>query len=128
MGCARLLLVFGPADTLAGASFAENFYGLKRRRKPGVSSERAQEAVDLFTNHEALRSRDINLSLLFLVCLTAQRGSQLTLVQVGVPYLRAKARDLYEQLGGGADSDLFADSPQARQRAAEFEAGVRLVS
>ena len=49
------------------ASFSENFYGLKRRRRPGVSSERAQEAVDLFTNHEALRRREVNLSLLFLV-------------------------------------------------------------
>ena len=28
-----------------------------------------------------------------------------------IPYLRSKALDLYERLGGGADSDLFRDSP-----------------
>lgn len=30
--------------------------------------------------------------------------------QILVPYVRAKAHDWYEQLGGGADSDLFAES------------------
>lgn len=68
--------------------------GLKRRRRPGVSSSRAQAAVDLFTNHERLRPRDIRWSLLFLV---------------GVPYLRTKARDAYERLGGGIEADLFAE-------------------
>jgi len=69
---------------------------MKRRRRPGVSSERAQAAVDLFTNHEALRKRDIRWSLAFLV---------------GIPYLRSKADDLYESLGGGVESDLFDDRP-----------------
>ena len=50
-----------------GGSFAENFYGMKRRRRPGVSSERAQSAVELFTDHEKLRKRELRWSLLFLV-------------------------------------------------------------
>jgi hypothetical protein len=50
-----------------GGSFAENFYGMKRRRRPGVSSERAQSAVELFTDHEKLRKKELRWSLLFLV-------------------------------------------------------------
>jgi len=30
-------------------------------------------------------------------------------LQVGVPYLRAKAHDYYEELGGGIDSDILED-------------------
>lgn len=33
--------------------------------------------------------------------------------KVGIPYLRAKAHDYYEELGGGVDPDLD-DGPQAR--------------
>lgn len=32
--------------------------------------------------------------------------------QILVPYLRSKAQALYEQLGGGVDSDLFSDTPR----------------
>lgn len=35
------------------------------------------------------------------------------LAQILVPYLRSKAADLYERLGGGVDSDLFSDTPAA---------------
>ena len=40
---------------------------MKRRRRPGVSSERAQAAVELFTDHEKLRKREIRWSLFFVV-------------------------------------------------------------
>jgi peroxin-12 len=72
---------------------------MKRRRRPGVSSERAQSAIDLFTDHEQLRQRERRWSLLFLV---------------GIPYIRSKVDDLYETLGGGNGGDLFGDRPQAQ--------------
>ncbi|KDQ14758.1 hypothetical protein BOTBODRAFT_109632 [Botryobasidium botryosum FD-172 SS1] len=72
------------------ASFAENFYGLKRRRTPLIHTERANAATGIDIELEKLRPRDIRRSLLLLV---------------GVPYLRAKAHDYYEQLGGGADTN-----------------------
>lgn len=73
-----------------GASFAENFYGLKRRRRPLFSTERADAAVggSSMAKESRLGRREMRLSLLFLV---------------GIPYIRAKARDYWEQLGGGAD-------------------------
>ncbi|KZT54524.1 hypothetical protein CALCODRAFT_551238 [Calocera cornea HHB12733] len=84
-----------------GASFSENFYGLKRRRRPFFETERATIATGAPGEHEKLTPRDRLLSLLFLV---------------GVPYLRAKAEDLYEQLGGGLDPELAgAEASQRRQ-------------
>lgn len=59
----RLMLKY----LLTGGSFAENFYGMKRRRRPGVSSERAQAAADLFSDHQKLRKRELRWSLFFLV-------------------------------------------------------------
>ncbi|RDB20477.1 Peroxisome assembly protein 12 [Hypsizygus marmoreus] len=73
------------------ASFAENFYGLKRRRRPYIEAERTRAAVGGIPAGEALRNQEIQRSLFFLV---------------GVPYLRAKAQDYYEELGGGVSSDL----------------------
>jgi hypothetical protein len=35
--------------------------------------------------------------------------------QVGIPYLRAKAKDYFEELGGGIDSDLLEDVSDARR-------------
>lgn len=35
--------------------------------------------------------------------------------QVGVPYLRAKAQDYYEELGGGVNSDVLDEGLDARQ-------------
>src|ERR1700722_13428602 len=49
------------------ASFSENFYGLKRRRRPWVETVRAQAAVGGIPPEEKLQNRDIQRSLLFLV-------------------------------------------------------------
>jgi hypothetical protein len=35
--------------------------------------------------------------------------------QVGVPYLRAKAQDYYEELGGGINSDILDEGMDAHQ-------------
>ncbi|KAJ7122752.1 cyclin-dependent protein kinase inhibitor [Mycena epipterygia] len=83
------------------ASFSENFYGLKRRRMPFIETERAKAAVGGIPPGEKLRAKEIWRSLLFLV---------------GVPYLRAKAQDYYEELGGGVSSDID-DGDVAQQRA-----------
>lgn len=37
------------------------------------------------------------------------------MVQVGLPYLRAKAHDYFEALGGGVDHDLFDENEQRRR-------------
>ena len=50
-----------------GASFAENFYGLKRRRTPLFKIDRARSAVRGVFAEEKLRNREIWRSLLFLV-------------------------------------------------------------
>lgn len=52
---------------ISGASFAENFYGLKRRRRPIFETERTRAAVGGVPAEEKLRSREIWGSLLFLV-------------------------------------------------------------
>ncbi|GLB33491.1 putative PEX12 protein [Lyophyllum shimeji] len=82
------------------ASFSENFYGLKRRRLPYIETERTKAAVGGIPAGEALRSREIGRSLLFLV---------------GVPYLRAKAHDYYEELGGGLSADVLQEGMGTRQ-------------
>jgi Pex2 / Pex12 amino terminal region len=51
----------------AGASFAENFYGLKRRKRPLIETERARAAVGGILPQEKLGAREIKWSLLFLV-------------------------------------------------------------
>ncbi|KDN50009.1 hypothetical protein RSAG8_01345, partial [Rhizoctonia solani AG-8 WAC10335] len=85
-----------------GASFAENFYGLKRRRTPAVETVRVNAALNEISPHEKLQSRDINRSLFFLV---------------GIPYLRAKAHQYYEDFGGGVDPALIegVSRPSSRQ-------------
>ena len=35
--------------------------------------------------------------------------------QVGIPYLRAKAKDYYEELGGGIDPDVMEDITDVRR-------------
>ena len=52
---------------MIGASFAENFYGLKRRRTTLYDTVRAKTAVGSNLKVEKLRKRDLRLSLLFLV-------------------------------------------------------------
>jgi len=81
------------------ASFSENFYGLKRRRRPFIDTERAKAAVGGIPPGENLRAQEIWRSLLFLV---------------GVPYLRAKAQDYYEELGGGVTLDIDGPANQLR--------------
>ncbi|KAH9943358.1 cyclin-dependent protein kinase inhibitor [Epithele typhae] len=78
-----------------GASFAENFYGLKRRRAPLFKTDRARSAVGGVFAEEKLRDREIWRSLVFLV---------------GLPYLRAKAQDYFEELGGGVQIDVVEES------------------
>ncbi|KAF7978348.1 hypothetical protein HWV62_36125 [Athelia sp. TMB] len=92
------------------ASFSENFYGLKRRRKPWIETERAKAAVGGIPIGEKLRTREIWRSLVFLV---------------GVPYLRARAQDYYEELGGGIDSDLMGDGNETRQLQALTDQSLR---
>jgi peroxin-12 len=84
------------------ASFSENFYGLKRRRKPIIETERARAAVGGVPVEEKLRGREVWRSLVVLV---------------GLPYLRAKAQDYYEDLGGG--SDLLDDGARQVQALTE---------
>ncbi|KAI6012329.1 Pex12 amino terminal region-domain-containing protein [Pisolithus microcarpus] len=81
------------------ASFAERFYGLKRCRKPWIPTERSSAAVGGIPQGERLRDREKWRSLCFLVA---------------VPYLRAKAHDYYEQLGGGVSSDVLGDDGSVR--------------
>jgi len=50
-----------------GASFSENFYGLKRRRKPLIETERAKAAVGGISSEEKLGPKELRRSLLFLV-------------------------------------------------------------
>ncbi|KDR83451.1 hypothetical protein GALMADRAFT_274898 [Galerina marginata CBS 339.88] len=92
------------------ASFSENFYGLKRRRRPYIETERAKAAVGGIPLGEALRGREIWRSLLFLV---------------GVPYLRAKAQDYYEELGGNVNSDILDEGLGTRQIQALTDQSIR---
>lgn len=96
-----------------GASFSENFYGLKRRRRPALSTSRAQASstatsVSLAAS-ERLTKREIRASLFFLVAL---------------PYLGAKLEDLWERNGGGvtSSSNLFGDDDGASTRFTETSA------
>ncbi|KAH9843881.1 cyclin-dependent protein kinase inhibitor [Rhodofomes roseus] len=82
-----------------GASFSENFYGLKRRRRPLFETERAKAAVPGVLPEERLRDREILRSLIFLV---------------GLPFLRTKAQEYYEDLGGGIQSEVIEESLASR--------------
>lgn len=100
-----------------GASFSENFYGLKRRRRPYIEPERAKAATGGIPEAEKLGNREIQRSLILLVChwLAFLQHPHLHLSQVGLPYLRAKAKDYYEELGGGISSDILDEGMDARQ-------------
>ncbi|KAH9947260.1 cyclin-dependent protein kinase inhibitor [Amylocystis lapponica] len=82
------------------ASFSENFYGLKRRRRPLFETDRARVAASGVLAEEKLRDRHVWRSLLFLV---------------GLPYLRTKLQEYYEDLGGGISSDIIEESLATRQ-------------
>ncbi|BGP13626.1 hypothetical protein JCM10213_007802 [Rhodosporidiobolus nylandii] len=82
--------------TVHGGSFAESFYGLKRRMVMAArGGENVQKAAELTGKSDSLGRREIRGSLAFLVLL---------------PYLRTKLADLYERLGGGVDESLFSSS------------------
>lgn len=55
------------SSPLLDASFSENFYGLKRRRRPYIETTRAKAAVGGVPPGEALGDRELQRSLLFLV-------------------------------------------------------------
>lgn len=81
------------------ASFTEHFYGLRRRRRPAVSTQRLDASVppNKLQAARQLRDRDVNWSVFFLV---------------GLPYLEAKVTDYWERMGGGAvvdGDDLWGD-------------------
>lgn len=91
-----------------GSSFAENFYGLRRRRRPGLS--RAAGATSLsMAKSERLRKVEIRLSLLFLV---------------GLPYVGAKLEDLWERNGGGLtnSTNLFGEDQHRAHFSEESQA------
>ncbi|KAG6831882.1 hypothetical protein H0H92_006999 [Tricholoma furcatifolium] len=88
------------------ASFSENFYGLKRRRRPYIETARTRAAVPGVPPGEALGNREIARSLLLLV---------------GIPYIRAKAHDYYEELGGGVSADVLDENISTRQMQALTE-------
>jgi len=52
---------------VADASFAEKFYGLKRRRRPYIETERARAAVGGIPVEEKLKDREVWRSLIVLV-------------------------------------------------------------
>jgi len=62
------LNIDGSKAHFVDASFAENFYGLKRRRRPFIEMERAKAAVGGVPQGEALTKSEIWRSLGFLVC------------------------------------------------------------
>lgn len=92
-----------------GASFAEHFYSLKRRRRPGVLSANSHQSRSAQQKHEQLRTREIGLSLFFLV---------------GAPYLASKAHAAWERIGGGLPGDdvLFGDNEDEEQAEASHAA------
>lgn len=57
-----------------GASFAENFYGLMRRRKPLLETPRADAVLGRPADERALSAKDIRRSLVFLVCPNGLQG------------------------------------------------------
>lgn len=84
-----------------GSSFSENFYGLRRRRRPGLSRTAGGVTSVSVAKSERLGKKEIRLSLLFLV---------------GLPYLGAKLEDLWERNGGGLSNtaNLFGEESTGR--------------
>ena len=79
---------------------------MKRRRRPIFETERAKAAVGGVPPEEKLRYREIWRSLVFLV---------------GLPYIRAKAQDYFEALGGGIEIDVLDEGANTRQQRALSE-------
>ena len=66
---------------------------------------------------ETLREREIWRSMLFLVGdFRSSRSFAIHVaMQVGLPYLRAKAQDYFEALGGGVDHEVLDEDAHNRQ-------------
>lgn len=90
-----------------GSSFAENFYGLRRRKRPGLSRSAGAATSLSMARSERLGKKEIRLSLLFLVAL---------------PYVGAKLEDVWERNGGGLtnSANLFDEDPSAGAGAGRF--------
>jgi peroxin-12 len=80
---------------LAGASFAENFYGLKRVANNAVMNGQFVAPANEQSTTPKLSTRDVNRSLLFLV---------------GLPYIKCKLDLLYSQVSGGASASLLGEN------------------
>jgi peroxin-12 len=83
-------------NLLLGASFAENFYGLKRVATQ-VATNGQFIAPSSDQSNPKLSTKDINRSLLFLV---------------GLPYIKCKLDLLYSQVSGGASASLLGENEQ----------------
>ncbi|KAG2171433.1 hypothetical protein INT43_009094, partial [Umbelopsis isabellina] len=79
-----------------GASFAENFYGLKRVATNTATTGQFVAPANAQSSPK-LSSKDINRSLMFLV---------------GLPYIKCKLDLLYEQVSGGASASLLGENEQ----------------
>lgn len=93
--------------TVWGSSFSENFYGLRRRRRPGLSRSVGATSLTVASS-ERLGKREIRLSLLWLV---------------GLPWLGAKLEDAWERNGGGLTNvgSLFGEDDSATTARGRFE-------
>lgn len=79
--------------------------------------DKSLAAVGGISRQEHLRDRDILCSLIFLV---RPSFSYITVPfnktnKIGIPYIRAKAKDYFEQLGGGLNADFPGDGSNTGQ-------------
>lgn len=86
-----------------GATFAENFYGLKR--VPTSQAGKFTTPVNSQSHGPALSQKDISKSLL---------------VAVGLPYLKCRADLFYHQISGGSSASIFGENERELQEAEEL--------
>ena len=90
---------------------------------------RADAVLGRPADERALSTKAVRQSLVFLVrSIRLQRCNIQTenfWFQVGVPYLRAKAQDYYESVGGGVDPELLDDFQRERYLASPQVRGAR---
>lgn len=101
-----MLLVERHYLTTWGSSFAENFYGLRRRRRKGLSESNSRLPPSKYP--DKLTKPQVYACLFFLV---------------GAPYLQSKAHDWWERNGGGieADEDLFGDQDETAREQQQMQ-------
>lgn len=93
--------------TTWGSSFAENFYGLRRRRRKGLSESNSRLPPSKYP--DKLTKAQVYACLLFLV---------------GVPYLKNKVHEWWERNGGGIDDEvLFGDEQEANMQSDQSNQG-----